>query len=989
MVSEKIPYGKQSIQEDDLAAVQKALQDDFLTTGPKIKEFEEKFANYVGAKYAVAVSSGTAALHLACLAAGLKPGEELITSPLSFVASANCTLYCGATPVFADITEQGLIDPAEVEKKITAATKIILPVHYGGLPCDLEAIQKIASKHNLVVIEDACHALGARYKESKIGDCTYSQMSCFSFHPVKHITTGEGGMITTNSKDLYEKLLKLRTHGITKNPELFWYKDEGPWHQEMQELGYNYRMTDFQCALGMSQLTKIDSFIEKRRELANKYGEAFKKNPELEMVEEQNDLVNSYHLFILKVKNGKIRRTLFEYLKERDILCQVHYLPIYLQPYYRQKGYKPRLCPNAEQFYEKIISLPIYPSLMEQEQNRVIVNIQQFFMSTRKSRIAIIPARGGSKRIPRKNIKHFLGKPIITYSIECAIKSGLFDEVMVSTDDKEIAEIAIRAGAKVPFLRSEKTANDFAHLAEVMGEVLERYELQGKTFDYFCCLLPTAPFVSVEKMQECFSLMIEKNYDSVCPVRRYTYPIQRALKIEGEKLSMINPENLTKRSQDLMPAYHDSGQFYWMKTESFKRHKLLWTTNSGAVILSDLEVQDIDTEEDWKIAEVKYRILQDSEYASITEEKPKVSFKVGTRIIGSNQPCFIIAEAGVNHNGDFNLAKKLIDVAAAAGVDAVKFQWLTAEGLYVPDAGHFRNEWGEEVDIYQVWKKTEFPGWWIPDLAAYAQSKGLILFASVFDEKGVDILDRHVGMFKIASSETTHLPLLKKAAFTGKPLIFSIGGAQLKEVQEAVATVASTGNKSLSILHCVAKYPAPPSSANLKALKTISTFFPEVVVGYSDHTMDYMGVPSAAVALGAKIIEKHFTLSRAMEGIDHKMSLEPAELKQMVQVVRETEKQLQEGKHIYIDQAWLGDGEITLTEEQRSMMKFVRRKIFVVKPIKKGEVFNPENISVLRPGNRQVESALDPKHYWEIMGKKASCDLFPYTVLTKEDWWNE
>ena len=407
MVLEKIPYGKQSIQEDDLAAVQKALQDDFLTTGPKIKEFEEKFANYVGAKYAVAVSSGTAALHLACLAVGLKAGEELITSPLSFVASANCALYCGATPVFADITEQGLIDPAEIEKKITPSTKIIIPVHYGGLPCDLEAIQKIAAKHNLIVIEDACHALGARYKESKIGDCTYSEISCFSFHPVKHITTGEGGMITTNSQDLYEKLLKLRTHGINRNPEQFWYKDEGQWHQEMQELGYNYRMTDFQCALGMSQLTKISSFVEKRRELANKYKEAFKNFPDLETLDEGKEQLNSYHLFVIKVKNGKIRRALFEYLKDRNILCQVHYLPIYLQPYYRQKGYKPRLCTKAEQFYEGIISLPIYPGLTDQEQNKVIVDVRRFFREEKNMKILVIGCGSIGKR-HIKNVKALL-----------------------------------------------------------------------------------------------------------------------------------------------------------------------------------------------------------------------------------------------------------------------------------------------------------------------------------------------------------------------------------------------------------------------------------------------------------------------------------------------------------------------------------------------------------------------------------------------------
>lgn len=379
MVTTKIHYGKQSIHQEDIIEVSNALQGDFLTTGPRVREFEEKFAAYVGAKYAVAVSSGTAALHLACVAAGLKSGDELITSPISFVASANCALYCEAAPVFADIGGQGLLDPTEIEQKITPHTKVLIPVHYGGLPCDLEVIQKIAEKHNLIVIEDACHALGARYKNSTIGDCRYSQMSCFSFHPVKHITTGEGGMITTNSKELYGKLLMLRTHGITRDTGKFLYREEGSWHQEMQDLGYNYRITDFQCALGISQLMKANAFVQKRRELASRYLDAFKKVPSLEIINEKEGQFDSYHLLVIKVKDAKTRRELFDYLKERGILCQVHYLPIYLHPYYRQKGYAQGLCPKAEQFYNRIISLPLYPSLTEPQQDRVITSIKQFF----------------------------------------------------------------------------------------------------------------------------------------------------------------------------------------------------------------------------------------------------------------------------------------------------------------------------------------------------------------------------------------------------------------------------------------------------------------------------------------------------------------------------------------------------------------------------------------------------------------------------------
>jgi len=374
-----IPYGRQFLDKDDIEGVVEALKSDYLTTGPKVQEFESAFASKVGSKYAVAVSSGTAALHLSCLAAGLKPGEESITSPITFVASANCALYCGARPVFSDVGDDGLIDTDQIGKNISRKTKVLIPVHYSGTPCDMEGIKEIADKNNLITIEDAAHALGAKYNKTNIGDCTYSDMTIFSFHPVKHITTGEGGMITTNSRELYEKLSVLRSHGITKSPEMLVRKNEGRWYQEMQELGFNYRITDMQCALGLSQLKKLDQFVKRRQEIARRYDDAFGGDDNISIRKAQKDRSNAYHLYVIRVRDAGTRLKLFERLWAAGILCQVHYLPVYLHPYYEKLGYKKGLCPNSERFYEGIISLPIYPSLSEVDQDYVISVVKGFF----------------------------------------------------------------------------------------------------------------------------------------------------------------------------------------------------------------------------------------------------------------------------------------------------------------------------------------------------------------------------------------------------------------------------------------------------------------------------------------------------------------------------------------------------------------------------------------------------------------------------------
>lgn len=370
-----IPYGRQTIEEDDIKAVEEVLRSDYLTTGPRVKEFEQRTADYVGAKYAVAVSSGTAALHIACLAAGIKEGDEVITTPITFAASSNCVLYCGGTPVFADIDEKTYnISPEEIEKKITDKTRAVIPVHYTGQPCDMDTIYSIAKKHRLFVIDDAAHALGASYKGKKVG--SISDMTCFSFHPVKPITTGEGGIVVTDDEELYEKLKRFRSHGITRD-EKFLGKKEGPWYYEQLDLGFNYRITDIQCALGSSQLEKLDGFLEKRREIVKKYNDAFENLSECVIPHQLADVQSGWHLYVLQVPAQR-RREIFERLREAEIGVNVHYIPVYKHPYYQKNGYDRGDCPNAEMLYSRMLSLPVHPRLTQEQQEYVIDKVKEF-----------------------------------------------------------------------------------------------------------------------------------------------------------------------------------------------------------------------------------------------------------------------------------------------------------------------------------------------------------------------------------------------------------------------------------------------------------------------------------------------------------------------------------------------------------------------------------------------------------------------------------
>lgn len=365
---EYLPYGRQWIDEDDIQAVVEVLRSDFLTTGPKVGEFEKAFAAKVGAKYAVAVSNGTAALHAAAFTAGIGAGDEVITTPLTFAASANCILYQGGKPVFADIDSKTYnIDCQGIRKKITEKTKAIIPVHFTGQPVDLDEIHAIAKEHNLVVIEDAAHALGAEYKGKKIGGL--SDLTIFSFHPVKHITTGEGGMVTTNNPEYYRKLLLFRSHGITRDQSLL-KRNEGRWYYEQQLLGYNYRMTDIQAALGISQLRKLEKFVRRREEIVRQYNQAFKELPGLTLPYQMENTRSSWHLYTIQVNPEEAhlnRDKLFADLMERNIGVNVHYIPVYWHPHYRNLGYPEGLCPEAEAFYARAISLPLFSKMTDQD----------------------------------------------------------------------------------------------------------------------------------------------------------------------------------------------------------------------------------------------------------------------------------------------------------------------------------------------------------------------------------------------------------------------------------------------------------------------------------------------------------------------------------------------------------------------------------------------------------------------------------------------
>lgn len=375
----KIYYGHQYIDEADVDAVCEVLRNGDLTCGPKITELEKKLCELTGARYAVACSNGTAALHIACLAAGVGEGDEVITTPITFAASANCALYCGARPVFADINEATYnLDPKEAEKKITSRTKAIVAVDYTGQAAELDSFLELCREKNLVLIEDAAHSIGTSYKGKMVG--SIADMTTFSFHPVKTVTGGEGGAVLTNNEEYYKLLLLYRAHGITRREDLMEHTSHGPWYYEQIALSTNYRITDIQAALIISQLNKLDRFGKRRKEIVKRYNEAFSTNQALVVQEEIPESDTTRHLYVLRIRPEKLtidRKQFFQAMAAENVICNVHYIPVYYHPYYEHLGYTKGLCPRAEKLYEEILSLPLYYSMTDQDVEDVIKAVEK------------------------------------------------------------------------------------------------------------------------------------------------------------------------------------------------------------------------------------------------------------------------------------------------------------------------------------------------------------------------------------------------------------------------------------------------------------------------------------------------------------------------------------------------------------------------------------------------------------------------------------
>lgn len=614
-----LSYSRQFIDKDDIEAVARVLKNDFLTCGPEVEKFEEELAKYCSAEYALVFNSGTAALHASYFAIGLSKDDEFITTPLTFAADANAGLYLGAKPIFVDIDlKTGNIDPKLIEKKITKRTKLIVPVHYSGQPVDLDEINKIAKKHKLFVIDDACHALGAKYKGSVIGNGKYSDATILSFHPVKHITTGEGGAILTNNIDIYNKAKQFRTHGITKDKNLFTNPEQGGWYNEMQFLGFNYRMPDILAGLGRSQLKKADRFIASRKKIARTYDRAFADNAFFDVLPEKLGNSHVYHLYpiLIKDKYLKYKRQIFESLHQKGLGVQVHYLPIYLHPYYQYLGFEEGLCPVAEEFYKREISIPIFQMMSLADSQYVVKTINDIFLSLPIKVGIIIQARANSTRLPRKIFKKLPyggSHTVLDQVIRRAKHSKSVSQIIVATstakENDKIEQIANKN--KVKFFRGSES------------NVLDRYYQAAKKFDLDVIVRITGdcPCFDAGILDELIEIHLKNNQDITTNTRLRSFP--RGLDVE-----IMNFEVLEKASNFELTKFekeHVTHYFYHRGKNLFKVKNIEAT---GKLKRPDVRIT-LDTLEDYAFLSTIYSEFSDhnkefttSDILKLLDKKP-------------------------------------------------------------------------------------------------------------------------------------------------------------------------------------------------------------------------------------------------------------------------------------------------------------------------------------------------------------------------------
>ena len=618
-----IPYSKQFIDTQDIDAVVSVLKSDFLTQGKQVPKFEKIISKYCNVNYSVAVNSATSALHIACKSLNINKGDRVWTTPISFVASANCVLHCGGVVDFIDIDSKTYnINIKALKHKLSKSKKSELPkllivVHLCGQPCDMKEIYKLSKEYEFKIIEDASHALGSTFEEEKIGSCKYSDITIFSFHPVKTLTTGEGGVATTKNKELADLLKIYRTHGINYEENLNKPNDE-IWNYDQISLGFNFRMNDIEAALGISQFEKLEFFLKKRREIASFYDNElqntiFKLPYQLEMTK------SSYHLYPIRIDTKKTKlsqNNIFDYLLSNKIKANLHYSPIYLHSFYLNLGFKRGYCPEAEAYFKEIISIPIYPSLSNNERSYVVDKLKALKMKNiinkiNKSNLAVILARGGSKRIKKKNIKIFSGKPMISWAIEAAKKTEIFNEIIVSTDDPDIKDVAVSCGVNVPFSRPKNISDDITPTADVVAHSIEWAKSKQLDFSSVCCIYASSPFIYFNDIIGSFKKFIRSDYDFAFPVTEFEAPIFRSFSISSSKeIKMFFPENYNVRSQDLPKAYHDAGQFYWGTTNAWLNKKKIFDKYSYPYLIPKWRVQDIDTPEDWDRAVKLFEVFK-------------------------------------------------------------------------------------------------------------------------------------------------------------------------------------------------------------------------------------------------------------------------------------------------------------------------------------------------------------------------------------------